>query len=398
MLNPDKVKKDFPIFKRKVNGKPLTYLDSASTSQKPRQVIEAVTDFYETCNSNVHRSVYKTSEEATERFESAREKVRRFFHADGYHVVFTKNCTEAINLVARGWASKNMERGDRILSGVMEHHSNIVPWQTLDGISTDFLDILHDGRLKRTEIRPGTKLVSVCHASNVLGTINDVRGMAREAHESGALVMVDGAQSAPHMRVDLKKIGCDFFAFSGHKMMGPTGTGGLLVKEGVAEDMGPLMFGSDMIKEVSLERTTFAGAPARFETGTPDIAGVIGLSAAIGYLEKIGMDNVEKHERSLSDYMVRELGQVDGLRIYGPVQQRSGVFSFNLGDAHPHDVATVLDQEGVAVRSGHHCAQPLMKRLGVSSTVRASTYVYNGQSDIGRLAESLEKARKVLKA
>lgn len=398
MLKPEKIKKDFPIFKRKTNGKELVYLDSASTSQKPKQVIDAINDFYENYNSNIHRSVYKISEEATEGFESSREKIKKFFGADDYHLIFTKNCTEAINIVANGWASRNTIKGDKILSGVAEHHSNIVPWQNIKGASLEFTDIQEDGRLKKLAVKPGTRLVSISHASNVLGTVNDVKNISKMSHDAGALVMVDGAQSAPHMKINLGKVGCDFFAFSGHKMLGPTGTGGLLVKKSVAEEMSPLMFGSDMIREVSLEKTVFADPPSKFETGTPNISGVIGLSAAVDYLENLGMENVEKHEKRVTEYMLRELGHIDKLKLYGPVNPdiRSGVFSFGLGDAHSHDVATILDGHNVAVRSGHHCAQPLMRRLGVTSMTRASVYVYNGLSDVDILVNGIEDAKKVL--
>lgn len=397
MLDPEKIRRDFPILARKIGGKRLTYLDSASTSQKPRQVLEAMDGFYRNSNSNVHRSVYKMSEEATEMYESAREKVARFVGAKDHHIVFTKNCTEAINLVAQGWARRNMVRGDSILSSVMEHHSNIVPWQSIRGLSLKFLDVDEAGDLKTEGMGKKTRLVSLAHASNVLGTVNDARKLAKEAHDNVSLFMLDAAQSVPHMRVDAGKIGCDFLAFSGHKMLGPMGMGVLAVRKDVAEEMDPLLFGSDMIREVTLKKTTFADAPMKFETGTPNVAGAVGLSAAIDYLEKMGMDEVEKHGKEVSDYVARELGGIEKLRIYGRARNRSPVFSFNLGDAHSHDVATILDNEGIAVRSGHHCAQPLMTRFGVSSMTRASFYIYNDKPDADALVSGLQKAARVLK-
>jgi cysteine desulfurase/selenocysteine lyase len=396
-MNVQKIRKDFPIFKRRINGRPLVFLDSASTSQKPVQVLDAMEDFYRNNNSNVHRPVYKISEEATEMYESAREKVARFVGAKDHHVIFTNNCTEAINLVARGWAQRNMRRGESIVSSVMEHHSNIVPWQNLKGVSLKFADVDDSGLLRKLPMDKKTRLVSLTHVSNVLGTVNDVKNIAKEAHENGALFMMDGAQSVPHMKVDMGKIGCDFLAFSGHKMLGPTGIGALVVRKDVADEMDPLLFGSGMIKEVTLEKTTFADAPMKFETGTPNISGAVGLSAAIDYLEKVGMKNIEKHGRGLTELAMRSLEGMDKMRIYGPRKNRSDVLSFNLGDAHPHDVATILDSVGIAVRSGHHCAQPLMRRFGVSSMTRASFYLYNTVDEIRQLADGLEKVRSVLK-
>lgn len=399
LFNPEKLKEDFPIFKRKVNGRPLVFLDSASTSQKPYQVIEAEKEFYENYNANVHRSIYKISAEATEKYESAREKIQKLIGAEDYHIIFTRSCTESINFVAGGWAAKNMRKGDVILSSVMEHHSNIVPWQNLtrNGISIKFLDVNDDGELKLNGLDKNAKLISITHMSNVLGTINNVSELAKIANENGSLLMLDGAQSVPHMKINLGEIGCDFLAFSGHKMLGPTGTGILAVRKGVAENMNPILFGSDMIKEVTLGGTTFAEAPMKFETGTPNIAGFVGLSAAVDYLSKVGMDNIERHERELTQYAIEKLSDISGIKIYGPQSNRGGIISFNLGDAHSHDVATIMDEIGVAIRSGHHCAQPLMKRLGITATARASFYLYNTKSDIDILVEGLEKSREVLK-
>jgi len=398
-LNVEKIRKDFPILGRKINGRPLVFLDSASTSQKPRQVIDAVRGFYENSNANVHRSVYKISSEATDMYEGAREKTRRFIGADGYHIIFTKNCTEAINLVARGWADRNLRKGDSVLSSVMEHHSNIVPWQRLrdKGVSMDFLDINDEGKLMVGSLKKSTRLVSLTHISNVLGTINNARELCRISHENGSMFMLDGAQSVPHMKINLKEIGADFMAFSGHKMLGPTGVGVLAVKKEIADQMDPLLFGSDMIKEVTLEKTTFAEPPIKFETGTPNISGVVGLSAAMDYLSKVGMENVEKHENVLTKHAIEKLGDVDGMKLYGPRKARSGIVSFNLKGAHSHDIATVLDEFGIAVRSGHHCTQPLMRRLGTTSMARASFYLYNTKGEIDALVDGLQKSKDVLK-
>ncbi|MBI4894683.1 MAG: SufS family cysteine desulfurase [Candidatus Aenigmarchaeota archaeon] len=396
-MNAEKIRRDFPIFKRRINGRPLVFLDSASTSQKPVQVLDAMEDFYRNSNSNVHRPVYKISEEATEMYESAREKVARFVGARDHHVIFTNNCTEAINLVARGWAQRNVKRGESIVSSVMEHHSNIVPWQSLKGATLRFADVGDSGLLGDLPMDKKTRLVSLTHVSNVLGTVNDVKKIAKEAHENGALFMMDGAQSVPHMKVDVGKIGCDFLAFSGHKMLGPTGIGALVVRKDVADDMDPLLFGSGMIREVTLKGTTFADAPMKFETGTPNISGAVGLSAAIDYLEKVGMRNIERHGRSLTEIAMRSLGGMDKMKIYGPRKNRSDVLSFSLGDAHSHDVATILDDRGIAVRSGHHCAQPLMRRFGVGSMTRASFYLYNTVDEVRQLAEGLGESARVLK-
>jgi len=396
-MNVEKIRKDFPILKRRVNGRRLVFLDSASMSQKPVQVLDSMENFYRNSSSNVHRPVYKISEEATDMYESAREKVARFLGAKDHHVIFTNSCTEAINLAARGWAQRNMRRGESVVSSVMEHHSNIVPWQNLGGVSLKFADVDDSGLLKDLPMDKKTRLVSLTHVSNVLGTVNDVKRIAREAHDNGALFMIDGAQSVPHMKVDMGKIGCDFLAFSGCKMLGPTGTGALVVRKDVADEMGPLLFGSGMVKEVTLERTTFADPPTKFETGTPNIAGAVGLSAAIDYLEKVGMGNIERHCKKLTEAAMGSLGGMDKMKIYGPVKNRAGVVSFNLGDAHPHDVATILDGNGIAVRSGHHCAQPLMRRFGVGSMTRASFYLYNTLDEIRQLAEGLEKAGRVLR-
>ena len=397
MLDVEKIKQDFPILQRKINDNDFVYLDSASTSQKPKQVIEAVKSFYENNNSNIHRAVYKTAEESTEMYESAREKVRSFLNAKGYQIIFTKNCTEAINLVATGWASKNLKRDDLVTSTVMEHHSNIVPWQTLKhrGISLDFIDIDDNGNLQEKE--PNSKLLTLTHSSNVLGTINDVKELTQKYHDNNSLVMVDAAQSAPHMKMDLKNMDCDFLTFSGHKMLAPTGVGVLAVKEEIAERMDPILFGSDMIKEVSLQGTKFADAPFKFETGTQNLSSVVGLSAAIDYINDVGMDNIEEHEKKLTEEALHQIGMIDGIKIFGQPKSRNGIISFNLEGTHSHDLATILNESGVAIRSGHHCTQPLMKRLGVTSVARASFYLYNTTENIEVLKEGIEKSKEVFK-
>lgn len=390
MLNPGKIRKDFPILARKINGRQLCYLDSAATSQKPVQVLEAMNDYYEKHNANVHRGVHKLSEEATELYEGSRKKVADFINAGTEEIIFTKNATEAINLVSK---TLNVKRGDEILSTVMEHHSNIVPWQMLDGVKVRYTGISDSGNLDMEDyeklINEKTKLVTVTHVSNVLGTINDVRRIAKLAHNAGALCLVDGAQSVPHMPVDAKKLGVDFLAFSGHKMLGPTGIGCLYGRKELLDAMGPFMGGGDMIKEVTLEKTTYNAVPHKFEAGTPDIAGAVGLGAAVDYLSSLGMVSVQKHEESLVKRAVEELEKLGGVKIYGP-KKRAGIVSFNVRGLHSHDVASMLDEHGIAVRSGHHCAQPLMAAFGISSAARASFYVYNGESDALKLASSLK--------
>ncbi len=401
-LNTEKIRKDFPILNRKVNGKTLVYLDSAATSQKPRQVLDAITGFYENHNANVHRGVHTLSQEATQLYDDARDKAAKFVGAQNDEIIFTRNTTEAINIVLYSWACR-LKRGDEVVTTVMEHHSNIVPWQSLQkrGIKLRFADIDEEGRLRMDQmeniITQKTRLVAVTHASNVLGTINPVKEMAKMAHDAGSLVLIDGAQSVPHMPVDVERIGADFLAFSGHKMLAPS-IGCLYGKSDILKNMPPFMLGSDEIKEVSLRRATFREPPWRFETGTPDIAGAIGLGAAVDYLNKIGMRNVREHEKELVRYALKKLDSKD-IIIYGPKNPdaRAGVISFNLGDIHSHDLATILDERGIAIRSGHHCAMPLMQRLGIAAASRASFYLYNTRQEIDVLAEALEHAREVFK-
>jgi cysteine desulfurase/selenocysteine lyase len=398
------LRREFPILQQQVNGKPLAFLDSAASSQKPRQVLACLEDYYERYNANVHRGVYKLSEEATFAFERARGKVARFIGAHGpKEIVFTRNTTEAINLVARAWGDANLRAGDRILLTVMEHHSNLVPWQQLaqrTGAQLDFLEIDGDGRLVLDDLDrklAGAKLVALAHVSNMLGTINPVREIAARAHDAGALVLVDAAQSVPHMPVNVQELGVDFLAFSGHKMCAPTGIGVLWGRKQILEAMPPFLGGGSMIRTVTLQTTTYADIPARFEAGTPAIGEAIALGEAVDFLGGIGMDKIFAHEQHLLAYALDRLGAVEGLRIYGPptMASRGAVISFTLGDIHPHDAAAVLDGEGIAVRAGHHCCQPLHALFDIPATTRASFYVYNIPEEIDRLVAGLEKACKL---
>jgi cysteine desulfurase/selenocysteine lyase len=399
------LRREFPILQQQVNGKPLAFLDSGASSQKPRRVIGCLEDYYEHTNANVHRGVYKLSEEATFAFERARGKVARFIGASSHkELIFTRNTTEAINLVARAWGDANVHAGDRILLSVMEHHSNLVPWQQLaqrSGAKLDFLPIDAQGRLVlddlETLLTERTKLVALTHQSNVLGTINPVREIAARAHDAGALMLVDGAQSVPHMPVDVQELGIDFLAFSGHKMCAPTGIGGLWGRRKILESMPPFLGGGSMIREVTLQATTYADLPARFEAGTPAIGEAIALGEAVDFLSGLGMEKIFAHEQHLIGYALERLSEVEGLRIYGPtsLEQRGGALSFTLDGVHPHDIAAVLDGEGIAVRAGHHCCQPLHTLLDLSATARASFYLYNIPEEIDRLAVGLKKARNL---
>jgi len=406
MFDVDTIRKDFPILGREIHGKKLVYLDNAATSQKPRSVIDAITRYYEEYNSNVHRGIHTLSEEATDGFEQARLKVARFIKAPSTRgVIFVRNTTEAINLVAQAWARKRLKPGDEILLSRMEHHSNLIPWQMVaseTGAKLRFIHLNVNGTMNLSNIdeliNDRTRLVAVSHMSNVLGTINPVRQLADLAHARGALMLADGAQSVPHMPVDVNELGCDFLAFSGHKMLGPTGTGVLWGRESVLEEMDPFMGGGSMILEVSCETATWNEIPQKFEAGTPDVAGAIGLGAAIDYLQQLGMENVRRHEVEVTTYALDRLSSVEDLMIFGPMdpEVRGGVISFNLLDVHPHDLGTILDQEGVAIRAGHHCCQPLMKWLDVSATARASFYVYNRPDEVDALVSALNKAREML--
>jgi cysteine desulfurase/selenocysteine lyase len=399
------LRREFPILQQQVNGRPLAFLDSGASSQKPRRVIACLEEYYERYNANVHRGVYKLSEEATFAFERARGKVAKFVGANSpKEIIFTRNTTEAINLVARAWGDANVRAGDRILLSVMEHHSNLVPWQQLaqrSGARLDFIEIDGEGRLVLegldTLLTEQTRIVALTHQSNVLGTINPVREIAARAHDVGALVLVDGAQSVPHMPVHVQELGVDFLAFSGHKMCGPTGVGALWGRRKILEAMPPFLGGGSMIKNVALHETTYADIPARFEAGTPAIGEAIALGEAVDFLGSIGMEKVYAHELHLLSYALERLSQVEGLRIYGPktLEMRGAAVSFTLEGVHPHDVAAMLDGEGIAVRAGHHCCQPLHALLDIPASTRASFYLYNIAEEVDRLAVGLEKTRKL---
>lgn len=401
MIDVKAIRGDFPVLDQTVNGRPLVYLDSAATAQKPRVVIEAVERYYAQYNANVHRAIHALGERATIKYEEARRKMARFINApEPETVIFVKNATEAINLVAYSWARHNLTPDDDIVVSPIEHHSNLVPWQLAakaTGARIRFFDITDDGRVRTDNlddvITERTKLVAVTHASNVLGTIVPVREIAFAARRRGAVVLVDGAQSTPHMPVDVQALGCDFFALSGHKMLGPTGIGVLWGRRELLEEMEPFLGGGDMISSVSLEESRWADLPYKFEAGTPNIAGVIGLGAAVDYLTELGMDNVLKHEQQLVQYALERLRALPGVTIYGP-EHRAGLVTFNVEDVHPHDLATILNEEGIAIRAGHHCAQPVMQWLGVPATARASFYVYNTEEDVDRLVAGLQTARE----
>lgn len=405
MFESTQIRADFPILGRRVHDKPLVYLDSAATSQKPRQVIEALVRYYECSNANVHRGVHTLAEEATEQYEGARRKAARFIGASGPdEIVFTRNTTEAINLVALSWGRANVRARDEILVTEMEHHSNLVPWQMLaqaSGAALRFARIQPDGTLDLDEVErligPRTRLVAMTHMSNVLGTINPVAAIARMAHAQGALMLVDGAQSVPHLPVDVSALECDFLAFSSHKMLGPTGIGVLYGRRDLLESMPPVLGGGEMIARVDEQSSTWNELPWKFEAGTPNIAGAVGFGAALDYLSRLGMREVREHERQLTAYALEALGEVPHLKIYGPTDpaRRGSVVAFTYGGVHPHDMATVLDYEGVAVRAGHHCAQVLMRRLDVPATARASFYVYNTQEDVDALMVALGRVKEV---
>ena len=403
-MDPNVVRKDFPILERTMAGKPLVYLDSAVTSQKPRQVIEALSDFYEKHNANVHRGIYPLGEEATAAYEGAREKLAAFLGApDPNSIVFTRGTTESINLVAHGWGRKFLREGDEIVLTEMEHHSNIVPWQLCardTGAVLKYTPITDEGLLEldaiRSTVSERTKLIGVTGQSNVLGTLTPLREIAETAHDIGAKVLVDGAQFVSHNPVDVGELDVDFLTFSGHKMLGPTASGGLYGRRELLEAMDPFLGGGEMIQEVFPDRSTYKDAPWKFEAGTPAIAQAVGLGAAVDYLEDLGMKNVREHERELAAYALERLGET-GARIFGPMDPdpRGGAVSFWYKDVHPHDLATILGQEGVAIRAGHHCAQILMRRLGVPATARASFYVYTLPEEIDALVKALARAEEV---
>lgn len=403
-MDAAEIKKLFPILNQEVNGHPLVYLDSAATSQKPVSVIETMETYYRQYNSNVHRGVHTLGTIATDRYEGAREKVRAFIQAASTEeVVFTRGTTTALNTIAYSYGRANVQQDDEIVLTPMEHHSNIIPWQQLakaTGAKLKYLPMQEDGTLALDEMKKHitskTKIVAITHVSNVLGVVNPIKEIAKIAHDHGAVLVVDGAQSTPHMKIDVQELDCDFFTFSAHKMCGPTGIGVLYGKKHLLEEMEPVEFGGEMIDFVGLYESTWKELPWKFEGGTPIIAGAIGLGAAIDFLEEVGMDRILEHEHQLVAYALEKMSAIDGLTIYGPKDplKRAGLVTFNLDDVHPHDAATVLDAEGVAVRAGHHCAQPLMKWLNVSSTARASFYLYNTEADIDRLVASLVKTKE----
>lgn len=406
MYDIEKVREDFPILSREVHGKPLVYLDNAATTQKPLCVLDAMRDEYLNENANVHRGVHYLSVQATELHEQARETVRRFLNAKSTsEIVFTRGTTEGLNLIASTFTEAMMEPGDEVIVSTMEHHSNIVPWQLAarrKGIRLRVIPMTDDGVLDMEAydnlFNEKTKIVSVAHVSNVLGTVNPVEDIVRMAHDNGVPCVVDGAQSAPHMKVDVQKLGCDFYVCSGHKMYGPTGIGVLYGKEEWLDRLPPYQGGGEMIDHVSFEKTTFEKPPLKFEAGTPDYIATHGLAIAIDYMERLGMDNIERHERELTAYALQRLSAIDGMHIYGPHDQlhsHDAVVSFNVGNIHHMDMGTLLDQLGIAVRTGHHCAQPLMDRLGVLGTVRASFALYNTKHEIDVLAEGIERVSKM---
>ncbi|MHB1525905.1 MAG: cysteine desulfurase [Candidatus Dormibacteria bacterium] len=405
-LDLAKLRLDFPILTERVNGHPLVYLDSAATSQKPAVVIDAISDYYRTANANVHRGVHGLGELATEVFEGARETIAAFVSADPRGVVFVRNTTEGLNLVAQAYARPRFGPSDRIVATVMEHHANLVPWQQVrdqTGCQLDFISVTDEGRLDQESVarllQAPTRLLAVTHVSNVLGTINPIRELVEMAHREGIVVCVDGAQAVPHMTVDLADLDADFYAFSGHKMCGPTGIGVLYGRPQLLEEMPPFLTGGSMISVVTLESTSWNEIPHKFEAGTPDIAGAAGLRAAAGYLMETGLDLIRSHEEELTDYAAEALSEVPGLRQYGPPgRDRLGIISFNLEGVHPHDVGTILDREGVAVRAGHHCCQPLMRRLGVAATTRASFYLYNDRDEVDALVRGLGEVNRIFRS
>lgn len=399
MISPERIRQDFPILFQEVNDEPLVYLDNAATTQKPKQVLATMTHYYSANNANVHRGVHTLAERATHDYEAAREKVRRFLNAqETAEILFTRGTTTSLNWVAQSYGDAFVKAGDEIVISYMEHHSNIIPWQQLakrTGATLKYIELTEEGFLDLEHatsiITEKTKIVSVAHASNVLGVINPIQELATIVHEKGGILVVDGAQSAPHIKIDVQSLDCDFFAFSGHKMCATTGTGVLYGKRKWLEQMEPVEFGGEMIDFVGLQDSTWKELPWKFEAGTPNIAGVIALGAAIDYLESIGLAGIHQYEEELVGYVLPKLQAIGGLTIYGPKDptQRTGVISFNLENLHPHDVATALDMEGVAVRAGHHCAQPLLKYLGVAATARASFYMYNTKADADRFVQAI---------
>ena len=405
-LDVELLRRDFPVLRRTLHGRPLVYLDSAATSQKPLQVLEAMERYYHTNNANVHRGVHTLGNEATDAFEAGRVRVAEFIDGDPSGLVFVRNATEGLNLVASSYARELLQPGDRIVLTVMEHHSNLVPWQLAAeraGLDIAYIGVDDDGLLEEDGIvrllQPPTKLVAMSHQSNVLGTINDIAGITRRAHEIGAVVCIDAAQSVPHMPVSVRELDVDFLAFSGHKMCGPMGIGALWARPELLERMPPFLGGGSMISRVTLERTTWNTVPHKFEAGTPDVASVVGLAAACDYLDGVGRGAIHQHELSLTRHMLDVLDEVGEVTVYGPSAaiDRGGAVSFNIADVHAHDVGTILDREGVAVRAGHHCAQPLMRRFDVAAMARASVYLYNTHAEVDALGAALGEVRRVFR-
>ena len=399
----DRIRADFPILIREVHGKPLIFLDNGASAQKPRQVIDAMRDIYEAEYANVHRGAYYLSEKATERYEGARDIVQRFLNARSrQEIVFSKNVTEAINLVAYSYARRVLEPGDEIIITDMEHHSNIVPWQLMRderGLVLKYVSCTDDGDFRiedlAKQITPKTKLISLTHVSNVLGTVLPIKEVAKLAHDNGAKLMVDGAQAVMHMPVDVQDLDCDFYAFTGHKIYGPSGIGVLYGKAELLEMMPPFLAGGDMISTVSMEKSTWAALPAKFEAGTPPIAEAIGLGVALKYVSSVGLEGIAAHEIDLLTYATQELSSIDGLRIIGTAPGKTSVISFIMDSAHPHDISTIIDRAGVSVRAGHHCAQPLMDRMGVPATTRASFGMYNTRDEVDTLVAALDSVREL---
>ncbi len=406
MFDVEKIRQDFPILKEKVNGKPLVYLDSAATSQKPEQVIGAVSGFYLKSNANVARGLHRLGEEATRSYEEVRFKAKDFVNArNEREMLFVKNTTEAANMVLYGWGMKNVKQGDKVVTTILEHHSNFVPWQQLCRLKKaklEVIDIDGEGKLKESELDKikGAKFVAVSAASNVLGTLPDVKKICRLARDAGAVSFVDGAQSVPTMKTDVRDIGCDFLAFSGHKMLAPFGTGVLYAREEVLERMDPFLYGSEMIHKVTIEESTWNTLPHRYEAGTPVVAETIGLGVAIDYLRRLGMDDIRRHKEEITSYALKRLGETKGVRILGPAKahERAGLVAFELEKVHPHDVAAILDDSGIAIRSGHHCAMPLHLRLNIPASSRASFHIYTKKEEIDALITGLEKVKAVFGA
>ncbi|EPN3918932.1 cysteine desulfurase [Listeria monocytogenes] len=404
MIDIQKIRADFPILAQEINEKPLAYLDNAATSQKPKQVIEALTHYYEFDNANVHRGVHTLAARATDAYESARGKVAKFIHArEVAEIIFTRGTTSAINLVVDSYAEGTIEAGDEIVISYLEHHSNLIPWQQLakrKGAVLKYIELEEDGTISveqaKKTIGEKTKIVALAHVSNVLGTITPIKEIAAIAHQFGAVILVDGAQAVPHMEVDVVDLDADFYAFSGHKMMAPTGIGALYGKRELLDAMEPTEFGGEMIDFVELYDSTWKELPWKFEAGTPIIGGAIALGAAIDYLAEVGLENIHAHEQALASYAIEEMSKIEGITIYGPkdASKRCGLVTFNLEGAHPHDIATILDEDGIAIRAGHHCAQPLMKWLDVSSTARASFYIYNTKEEIDALIDGLKLTKE----